>query len=274
MARRVGLRRAAVVGGLVLTIAGGAVAFAVGAGIPDANGVLHGCYATPAKEDGEDATGGEGRSGQLRLVADPTDCRNGETAIAWSVTGPAGAIGAKGEKGDTGQTGTTGATGSTGATGAQGPKGDTGLTGATGAMGPAGAAGPSGATGPAGPAGTNGASGLESSFFVFTVGNSGYATTTGPGTATAGVMRPDGCSTAASTCVVRLYCSPGKVVVGGGYFFDDSTGSLNIAGSRPQTNTNVRPIAPAGETWVVNYDTIGIATPATQLTLVVRCMSR
>jgi hypothetical protein len=63
------------------------------------------------------------RSGWLRVVSDPSQCKRGEVALDWNQRGPKGDAGA------------TGATGPGGATGPQGPKGD------TGAAGPAGPAG-------------------------------------------------------------------------------------------------------------------------------------
>ena len=70
--------------------------------IPDANGVFHGCYLKSG--------------GSVRVIDDSvTMCKSGETAIAWSVTGPAGPAGAAGA------TGATGATGAPGATGPRGP---------------------------------------------------------------------------------------------------------------------------------------------------------
>jgi hypothetical protein len=118
-------------------LAGGAAATL--ASIPDAGGVIHGCY--------------QKNVGNLRVI-DPAAgerCRPPEIAISWSQTGPQGLQGPKGDTGATGPTGATGATGAagpTGATGAQGAKGDTGAPGATGATGPQGAVGPQGPAGP------------------------------------------------------------------------------------------------------------------------------
>ncbi len=112
---------------------GGTSAILSAALIPDKNGVIHGCY--------------DRRKGDLRVVSDASDCKDGEIAIYWNQRGPVG------------PTGATGAKGPTGATGPTGPSGATGTSGASGAAGPAGPAGPSGApgaggaTGPTGPAG-------------------------------------------------------------------------------------------------------------------------
>jgi hypothetical protein len=110
-------------------IGAGSVAYAA---IPDAAGVLHGCY---------NKGGLLQDKGALRVVDEGERCRTNELAVTWSQTGPRGPAGP------------VGATGATGATGEQGPKGDTGAAGATGPAGPAGPTGATGATGPQGPAG-------------------------------------------------------------------------------------------------------------------------
>lgn len=99
--------------GLVLLSASAAFA-----SIPDAGGVIHGCY--------------DSVNGQLRVIDDSTQtCRQAETAIQWSQTGPRGP---------------------------QGPIGATGPQGAVGATGPQGPEGPQGPAGPQGPQGTAGTS--------------------------------------------------------------------------------------------------------------------
>src|SRR3954470_4590334 len=60
--------------------------------------------------------------GLVRLVPAGAACKRGETAIAWSITGPRGASGA---------TGASGAAGAAGPPGAKGDKGDTGAPGST-----------------------------------------------------------------------------------------------------------------------------------------------
>src|SRR5262249_28355973 len=57
-------------------VAAGAAAGAVWASIPDANGVIHGCFKTV--------------SGQLRIVQSAADCNPAATAIAWNQTRPPG----------------------------------------------------------------------------------------------------------------------------------------------------------------------------------------
>jgi hypothetical protein len=115
----------------------GAVAYAA---IPDANGQIHGCYATSSTLLGP-------TKGSLRVVDGDEHCRTGETAIAWSQVGPQGPAGPQGATGAPGAMGAAGAAGPAGATGATGA---IGATGATGAQGLAGPAGPQGEPGPAG----------------------------------------------------------------------------------------------------------------------------
>lgn len=93
-----------------VAIAGTAVVYAT---IPS-NNVISGCYT---------------KSGGALRVVDPstTNCKTGETSIAWNVQGPIGLTGPQGVQGPQG------------ATGLQGIQG---LTGAAGAIGPAGPAGP------------------------------------------------------------------------------------------------------------------------------------
>jgi type VI secretion system Hcp family effector len=102
--------------------------------IPDASGVIHGCF---------------DNHGNLRVIDSPSEkCKSNETAISWNRTGPQGPMGLPGLTGATGPKGDPGAPGATGPQGAQGVPGIPGPTGATGATG---------ATGPAGPPGGSGA---------------------------------------------------------------------------------------------------------------------
>jgi len=115
---------AGVVAAAALALAGG-VAYAT---IPDADGVIHGCY---------------GKSGgSLRVIDNGvTNCQKTETALNWNVKGPTGPVGPQGAQGTPGVDG---------ADGAQGPAGPQGPQGADGPQGPAGAQGPAGPAGPAG----------------------------------------------------------------------------------------------------------------------------
>ena len=81
-------RRTVVAGVAIFAIAGG-IAFA---SIPDADGVIHGCYRSAAGD----------AQGQLRVVEDPARCRGNETPIQWSEQGVAGPPGPPGEVGEDG----------------------------------------------------------------------------------------------------------------------------------------------------------------------------
>jgi Collagen triple helix repeat (20 copies) len=96
---------------VVVAIAVGGIAYA---SIPDANGVIHGCYRKTTGDLIVIDSGGKG-------------CEEGWKPLDWN------------QPGQTGPTGPTGATGPTGTTGATGATGATGVTGATGATGPTGA---------------------------------------------------------------------------------------------------------------------------------------
>jgi hypothetical protein len=110
---------------------------AVQAAIPDASGVLHGCY---------------NAQGTLRVIDSPSvACKNGETAIPWNqrgITGAKGMTGARGPTGLKGHTGASGPSGVRGPSGTNGINGQNGADGVTGATGPTGHKGPTGAPGP------------------------------------------------------------------------------------------------------------------------------
>lgn len=118
---------------LGLAVAGAVfgIASAVQASIPDASGVIHGCYNTSLAHGNP--------TGALRVIDTAKtngNCASWETPLNWNQRGVTGA---------------TGATGPTGLAGPTGPKGTTGATGTTGSTGPT---GPTGATGPTGPSGS------------------------------------------------------------------------------------------------------------------------
>jgi collagen triple helix repeat protein len=101
----------AILGGIALV----GIVSVVRASIPDASGVLHGCY--------------QMSDGQLRIIDSAVGgCRASELAVQWNQQGPQGPIGPPGPQGPQG---------------VQGPKG---LTGATGPQGPAGPPGPAGSS--------------------------------------------------------------------------------------------------------------------------------
>jgi hypothetical protein len=109
---------------MLTVLASAALALAVGtnvfASIPDASGVIHGCYTN--------AINGQSTLTLLDTAAGKS-CRANQTAITWNQTGPQGLQGPQGLKGD------TGATGPVGPTGPQGPQGDTGPQGPPGPAG-------------------------------------------------------------------------------------------------------------------------------------------
>jgi tail collar domain/collagen triple helix repeat protein len=142
------IRQIAVVAGLaVLALGAAGIAYAT---IPDAAGVMNGCYRTSLDD----------QKGQLRIVDDPASCRSNEARIQWNQKGPKGDTGAtgpqgpQGPKGDTGDPGPQGPAGPAGATGDPGAAGPQGPQGDEGDAGPPGPAGPAGPAGPPGPAGT------------------------------------------------------------------------------------------------------------------------
>ncbi len=126
------IARAGIVASLLLLTLGHSAL----ASVPDAGGVIHGCYAP--HDDGS-----------LRVIDTGTgaQCHRSEIALTWSQRGPQGIAGPQGPVGPTGATGPQGPIGLTGAAGPQGP---IGLTGTTGLQGPQGVAGPKGDPGPAG----------------------------------------------------------------------------------------------------------------------------
>jgi hypothetical protein len=108
------------------------------ASIPDAAGVIHGCY--------------QKNNGQLRVIdsAQTQACAPAESPLNWNQTGPQGPqgpqgpLGPKGDAGPTGPQGAPGPQGDPGAPGAQGQPGPQGLPGDTGQAGPSDAYFPSG----------------------------------------------------------------------------------------------------------------------------------
>src|SRR5579864_544252 len=112
----------------------------------------------------------QNQTGALRIVADPSECKNSETPISWNTTGPAGPPGPPGNDGTNGTNGTNGVDGAPclpsipACVGPPGPAGKDGADGAPGAAGPAGPPGPkgdTGSTGPAGPQGPQGPAGTD-----------------------------------------------------------------------------------------------------------------
>jgi hypothetical protein len=99
---------------LTLVIAGAVfgIATAVQASIPDANGVIHGCYNTSLAHGSP--------LGALRVIDTAKvngNCAYWEAPLTWSQTGPTGPTGARGPTGVSGPTGPTGPKGPTGPAG-------------------------------------------------------------------------------------------------------------------------------------------------------------
>jgi hypothetical protein len=100
-----------VVGSVAAMLLAGGAAFV---SIPDAAGVIHGCY--------------NGSSGGLRVIdSDRETCRSNEVALNWNQGGGAGPQGPQGPAGPAGPTGPTGATGPQGPPGPDGPPGPSSL---------------------------------------------------------------------------------------------------------------------------------------------------
>ena len=74
------------IGAVALFAVAGGIAYAA---IPDAAGVIHGCYRTSTDD----------QKGQLRVVDSATSCRNNELPIQWNATGAQGVPGPAGEDG-------------------------------------------------------------------------------------------------------------------------------------------------------------------------------
>lgn len=129
-ARRIGRIFSVAGAGTALTLLAGSAALA---SIPAANGVINACF--------------NDTNGNVRIVDDPSSCREHEVAISWNQQGAPGPPGPQGPPGPAG------------------PQGPVGADGAPGAQGPAGPPGPAGAAGPPGPAGPAGA-GLERAGYV------------------------------------------------------------------------------------------------------------
>lgn len=85
---------------LVATIVASALCGIAMATIPDSTGVIHGCYTKPTST--------------IRIIdSTVSTCKSGETALNWSVTGPAGPMGPVGPAGPTGPAGASGPPGPT-----------------------------------------------------------------------------------------------------------------------------------------------------------------
>jgi hypothetical protein len=159
-------------------------------------------------------------NGQMRQVAGPSDCKNGETFILWNVQGPKGDKGDKGDPGPVGPQGPQGLKGDTGATGAQGPQGPQGAQGPQGPVGPQGEKGDTGATGAQGAKGDMGATGAQGP-----QGEKGDKGDTGATGAT-GAQGPKGDKGDAGQSVTRVAIPPGDPnCPNGGVLYQSANGS-------------------------------------------------
>ena len=110
-----GRARLVALAALAVGLAAAGIAYA---SIPDAAGIIHGCYAP----SGAMSSGGTA----LKVVDSPYACPTGQTSLTWNQTGPQGPVGPAGPRGSTGPTGATGATGPSGPAGPTGPAGPAG----------------------------------------------------------------------------------------------------------------------------------------------------
>ncbi len=147
-------RHLLILGAAAILVVSVGVAYAA---IPDANGVIKGCFKKSGHDDDDDDGGPKG---SLRVIdtAKGEKCKKNETALSWNQKGPKGD---KGDKGDTGAQGAQGVQGPQGPQGAQGVKGADGAPGAQGEPGAKGDKGDPGADGAAGAAGATGATGAQ-----------------------------------------------------------------------------------------------------------------
>jgi hypothetical protein len=125
-------------------------------------------------------------TGVMRAVRTVQPCHKGETRIKHINIAPGA--------------------GATGSAGANGPAGAVGATGAAGTNGTNGAVGPIGPTGPAGAPGANGVSGYEVHTYRYSKDDNN--SDAGPGYGGVG-----------GGGIATVVCSPGKVALGGGYWF-------------------------------------------------------
>ena len=109
-------RRIPLIMAAVLALAG----VAAYASIPDANGIIHGCY--------------DVKKGTLRVVDSGASCGNGEAPLNWNVRGVPGPQGTQGTAGPAGPQGSAGPQGPEGPPGPQGPEGPQGPPGQRGQL--------------------------------------------------------------------------------------------------------------------------------------------
>jgi hypothetical protein len=141
------------------------------------------------------------KSGGVRVVSGPGECKGAETAIYWNVVGPSGPEGPPGPQGPEGP---------------QGPKGDKGDKGDTGPQGPDGPKGDKGEPGPKGDTGSQGPPGeIAGSEFLM----ESFSGRLGPG----------------EKKVLQVYSPESTTVTGGGFLLDDlyDYTSIKVLASKP-----------------------------------------
>jgi hypothetical protein len=100
-------------------------------------------------------------SGEIKIVDEIEECRNGWVPLDWNQVGPRGPPGPQGSQGEQGPVGPEGPQGPQGEQGPVGPEGPQGEQGPVGPEGPQGEQGPVGPEGPQGPQGEQGPVGPE-----------------------------------------------------------------------------------------------------------------
>jgi hypothetical protein len=144
---------------------------------------------------------------QHYLITSSSQIKDGTVRVADLAPGARKSL--QGDKGTKGDTGLAGPQGLKGAAGPQGPKGDAGPQGPkgdAGPQGPKGGAGAQGNAGPQGPKGSDGVSGYEVRTWRYSKDDDN--SDMGPGYVGVG-----------SGAIATVACSPGKVALGGGYWF-------------------------------------------------------
>lgn len=100
-------------------------------------GLVFGATAVGANTDDNEIHGcAQKDNGQVRIVDDPSECRNSEEAVSWNQIGPEGPPGPQGPPGPEGPAGPAGPEGPAGPQGEAGPPGPEGPPGPQGEPGP------------------------------------------------------------------------------------------------------------------------------------------
>ena len=202
--------------GTVLVVGGG-LAYAT---IPNADGVIHACYA---------------KNGGALRVSDTGTCKSTELSLSWNTIGPAGltwrgewAAGTAYQPRDAVYHQGSSYIALFANTGSTPPTSNWMLLSAAGEEGPAGPAGPSGAPGPIGPSGPAGPTGPQG--------------VPGPAGSVTGVhvVTQSGAASSADSKVENVMCPAGELALGGG---PSLVGLYNaVTSSHPITNGAGKPV--------------------------------